>query len=166
MAQLFRRLALERDAALRRPSSRFGAAFRDDLAVRFVIVVAALPLFVLPVALFDVRAPAVFAFAASNFLFNGVVLVAVLFPVTRLAERGSGCEVSSIVSLSADPSARSASPAGPSRGSFLVFTGCQVCGDPIVLCLRSSRAASSWVSRPRCVYVPGFTLFCLLICGT
>jgi hypothetical protein len=32
--------------------------------------------------------------------------------------------------------------------------------------LRNSRAASSCVRRPRCVYLPGFTLFCLLICET
>jgi hypothetical protein len=41
-----------------------------------------------------------------------------------------------------------------------------VCGDAITLCLRNSRAASSWLRRPRCVYIPGFTLFCLLIWGS
>ena len=34
-------------------------------------------------------------------------------------------------------------PAAVSHGLALVFTGCQVCGDPIALCLRNSRAASS-----------------------
>jgi hypothetical protein len=122
----------------------------------------------LPVVVFDLRILAVLAFAVFALAFDRAALVAVMFLVTREAERVSTCgDLSTIVSLSADVSvSRAASPTGASRGPVLVFTGCHVCGDPIALCLRNSRAPSSWVRRPRCVYIPGFTLFCLLICGT
>src|SRR5687767_10085367 len=64
--------------------------------------------------------------------------------------------------------ASSSSPSGSevSRGSPSRFTGCQVCSEPTERCFAISLAASSWVRRPRWVYIPGFTLFCLLICGT
>jgi hypothetical protein len=148
---------------------RASTAFRVGfVVVRFIAVVIALPVFALPVVLFDLRVLAVFAFAAFALALDGAALVAVMFLVTREAGRVSTSgNVSTIVSLSADLSvSRAASPAGASRGLVLVFIGCHVCGGPIALCLRNSRAASSWVRRPRCVYVPGFTLFCLLICGT
>jgi hypothetical protein len=157
-----------RGAAPPRPL-RAGTAFRVDfLLAPFFAVVTALPVFALPVVLFDLRVLAVFTFAAFALAFDGAVFVAVVFLVIREAGRLSTCgDVSTIVSLSADLSvSRAASPAGARHGLALVFTGCQVCGDPIALCLRNSRAASSWLRRPRCVYVPGFTLFCLLICGT
>lgn len=148
---------------------RASTAFRlGFVVVRFMAGVIALAVFALPVVLFDLRVLAVFTFAAFALAFDGAVFVAVVFPVVREAGRLSTCgDVSTIVSLSADLSvSRAASPAGARHGLALVFTGCQVCGDPIALCLRNSRAASSWLRRPRCVYVPGFTLFCLLICGT
>jgi hypothetical protein len=156
-AQLLWRFVAGRDAAPPRPTLRARTAFRVGfVVVRFIAV------------LFDLRVVAVFTFAAFALAFDGAVFVAVVFPVIREAGRLSTCgDVSTIVSLSADLSvSRSTSPAGARHGLALVFTGCQVCGDPIALCLRNSRAASSWLRRPRCVYVPGFTLFCLLICGT
>jgi hypothetical protein len=148
---------------------RADTAFRVGLvALCFIAVVVALPVFALPVVLFDLRVLAVFAFGAFALAFDGTALVAVTFLVTRRAGRVSTCgDVSTILSLSGEVSLpRAVSPAGASRGLVLVFTGCHGCGDPLALCLRNSRAASSWVSRPRCVYIPGFTLFCLLICGT
>jgi hypothetical protein len=168
-AQLLWRFVAGRDAAPPRPTLRARTAFRVGfVVVRFIAVVLTLPVVALPVVLFDLRVVAVFTFAAFALAFDGAVFVAVVFPVIREAGRLSTCgDVSTIVSLSADLSvSRSTSPAGARHGLALVFTGCQVCGDPIALCLRNSRAASSWLRRPRCVYVPGFTLFCLLICGT
>ena len=158
-----------RRAAPRPLTLRARTAFRVAfVVVRFRAVVLALPVVALPVVLFDLRVLAVFAFVAVALTFDGTALVAVVFLVTREDGRVSACgDVSAIVSLSADFSvSRAASPAGASHGFVLVFSGCHVCGDPIALCLRNSRAASSWVRRPRCVYLPGFTLFCLLISGT
>jgi hypothetical protein len=169
MAQLFRRFVVGRGAAPRPPTLRARTAFRVGfVVVRSIAVLRGLPAFALPVVLFDVRVLAVFVCAAFALAFDGAALVAVIFLVTReagrvLTRRG----VSTIVSLSAELSvSRAASPAGAGHGVLLVFTGCHVCGDPSALCLRNSRAASSWVRRPRWVYIPGFTLFCLLICGT
>ena len=98
--------------------------------------------------LFDWRVLAVFALAA----FGGSARRARVACVARgtrpagigLAGRAlTRGDVAAFVSVSADRSvSRAASTAGASRG-FLVFTGCQVCGDPKALCLRSSRAASS-----------------------
>jgi hypothetical protein len=115
---------------------RTRAAFGVDF-VRFVAVVVALRLF----------AVAVFALAVVLFdplglvLFTGAALVGVVFLVAADVPPISAC-------------------------GFVLFTGCHVCGDRIAVCLRNSRAASSGVRRPRCVYIPGFTLFCLLIYGT
>jgi hypothetical protein len=147
---------------------RPGTAVRFGFVVCFIAVVIALPVFALLVVLFDLRVLAVFAFAAFALAFDAAAVVAFIFLVTRLAGRVSTCgDVSTILSLSADLSvSRAASPAGDSRGLVLVFTGCHGRGGPLALCLRNSRAASSWVRRPRWVYIPGFTLFCLLICGT
>jgi hypothetical protein len=148
---------------------RANTAFRVGfVVVRFIAVAIGLPVRALAVVLFDLRVLAVFAVAAFALAVDGAALVAATFLVTREAGRVSTCgDVSTIVSLSADvPVSRAALAAGASDGLLLVFTGCHVCGDPIALCLRNSRAASSWVRRPRCVYIPGFTLFCLLICGT
>jgi hypothetical protein len=134
-----------------------------DLVCFFALLIA-LSVFVSPVVFVSLRVLAVFAFAAFALAIDGAALVAV---VTREAGRVSTRgDVSPVIApLSADVFvSRAASPAG--QGLVLVFTGCHVSGDRIALCFRSSRAASSRVSRPRCVYIPGFTLFCLLICGT
>ena len=157
---------LGRGAARPPETLRANTAFRVGfVVVRFIAVAIGLPVRALAVVLFDLRVLAVFAVAAFALAVDGAALVAVMFLVTREAGRVSACGDAS--SLPADVSvSRAASPAGASDGLLLVFTGCHVCGDPIALCLRNSRAASSWVRRPRCVYIPGFTLFCLLICGT
>jgi hypothetical protein len=158
-----------RDAALPPPTLRASTAFRFGLlVVGFIAFGMALPVVALPVGLFDLPVLAAFAFAAFAFAVDGAGLVAVMFLVTREAGRVATCgDVSTIDSLSADLSvSRAASPAGASRGRVLVLTGCHVCWDPVALCLRNSRAVSSWVRRPRWVYLPGFTLFCLLICET
>lgn len=107
-------------------------------------------------------------FAAFGLAFDARGLGAVCSLVTReagrFATRGERLPVVSL--LAAGASAWAGLLVGAGRDVVLRLTGCQVCGDRIALCLRNSRAASSWVRRPRCVYVPGFTLFCLLICGT
>ena len=158
-----------RGAARPPETLRANTAFRVGfVVVRFIAVAIGLPVLALAVVLFDLRVLAVFAVAAFALAVDGAALVATTFLVTREARRVSTCgDVSTIVSLPAELSvSRAASPAGAGHRLLLVFTGCHVCGDPIALCLRNSRAASSWVRRPRCVYIPGFTLFCLLICGT
>jgi hypothetical protein len=144
---------------------RASTVFRVGLVlVRFFALLLALLVFASPVVFVILRVLGVFAFAAFALAIDGAALVPV---VTREVGRVATCgDVSTaIVPLSADLFvSRAASPAG--QGLVLVFTGCHVSGDRIALCFRSSRAASSRVSRPRCVYIPGFTLFCLLICGT
>ena len=144
-AQLLWRFVAGRDAAPPRPTLRARTAFRVGfVVVRFIAVVLILPVFAFPVVLFDFRVLAVFAFAAFALATVGADVVGVVF-VTREAGRLSICgDASAVVSLSADLSvSRAAPPAAVSHGLALVFTGCQVCGDPIALCLRNSRAASS-----------------------
>ena len=163
IGQRFRCVAVGRGAA-RRPRLFAAEAFRVGfVVVRVVERVVAIPAFAVRVVLFDVRVLAVLPFAVP-LAFDGAALPAVMFFVTREAGRlRTRGESAPVVSLSDD---FSVPPAGASRTPVWRFTGCHVCGDPIRLCLRNSRAASSWVRRPRCVYIPGFTLFCLLICGT
>jgi hypothetical protein len=67
---------------------RASTAFRVGLVVvRFIAVVVALPVFAVPVVLFDLRVLAVFAFTAFALAFDGAALVAVVFLVTREAGR-------------------------------------------------------------------------------
>jgi hypothetical protein len=116
-----------------------------------------LRVFVERLALFELRlrvpAPlglrlvAVFALPAFGLTFDAaavVTVVAFVFLVVREAGRAfaRGAVAAFVVSPSADSAASTASPGGDSRG-LLVFTGCQVCGEPNALCLRNSRAASS-----------------------
>jgi hypothetical protein len=160
-----------RGAALPRPTLRATTPFRVGvgfLVVGFTADVLDVPVFALPVVRVGLRVLAAFAFATVALAFDPAALVSLACLVIRGAGRVSTCaDVAAIVALSADLSvSRAMLRAGASRGLALMFTGCQVYEDPIALCLRNSRAASSWVRRPRCVYVPGFTLFCLLIYGT
>ena len=77
-----------RGAAPPPPTLRASTAFRVGLVVvRFIAVVVALPVFALPVVLFDLRVLGVFAFAAFALAFDGAALVAVVFLVTREAGR-------------------------------------------------------------------------------
>lgn len=168
IGQRFRRLAVGRGAARRPRLFAAATAFRVGfVAVRVIERVVAIPAFAVRIVLFDVRVLAVLPFAVP-LAFDGAALPAVTFFVSREAGRlRTRGESAPVVSLSDDFSVpRAVPPAGASRTLVWRFTGCHVCGDPITFCLRNSRAASSWVRRPRCVYIPGFTLFCLLICGT
>ena len=143
-------------------------ALRAAGFVRFLVAAIALPGFAVPLVVLDLRVLALAGFAAFALACADAALVAFVFLVTREARRfTTRGDASSTVSVAADLSvSRAASPAGASVGRRWVFTGCQVCAEPMTLCLRNSRAASSWLRRPRCEYVPGFTLFCLLRYGT
>jgi hypothetical protein len=74
--------------------------------------------------------------------------------------------VSSSLPLSSVVSVPAAGSFDSNRGNSFFFVGCHVCWEPTCRIFVSSRAASSGVSRPRCVYRSRFTLLCRLICGT
>ena len=71
-----------------RVSPAFGLRF---VVVRFIPVVVTLPVLALPIVLFDLRAPAVFAFEALALAFDGAALATGRFLVTREAGRLSTC---------------------------------------------------------------------------
>jgi hypothetical protein len=125
-----------------RPRTAFRAGF---VVLRLVAIALALPVAALLTVLFVFRVLAGFVFTPFDLAADGAT----------------------VVPSSSDAAAAGAAlRARANRGSVFVFFGCHVWGELIRLCLRNSRAASSWVRRPRCVYIPGFTLFCLLIHGT
>jgi hypothetical protein len=161
--QFFRRFALLRAFAAGPAALRASTAFLPVVAFALTALglFAALA-FVAPAF----RAfPAVFA-AFSVAGFGAVFIVA--FTAFRAGAFAFAPRLSAVVAVLSAGAGASAfvDLMDLNQGCASRCTGCHVCCDPTSRCRRSSRAASSCVRRPRCVYIPGFTLFCLLICGT